>query len=144
MVAACQMTRAFDPGNGTRGDKKRKSHLTVAAQAGEQLFAGNHVAPVCFGDAGFKFGQIIGQQANVRLFVTADDDNLRAVDELRIIEHDPASENSPSGYAHGQTLHRANAASQTCFRARDGIFNRVPTLLLVRFGDQGKRGRVAN
>lgn len=101
---------AFNPGGGAPGDKKLKSHLTVAAQAGEQLFAGDHVATVRFADAGFELRQFLGGQANPGLFVAADDDHLRAVDEFRIIEHDLTGDNSSSGYTHDQILHRANTA----------------------------------
>ena len=68
-----------------------------------------------------QFGR---RQANGRLFVAADDDNLRAVDEFNIIERDLTGDDSSCGDPSGQLLHCAIATAQTGFRARDGFFNR--------------------
>jgi len=68
---------------------------------GEQLVTRDRFAAISFGNSGLKLGQFVWGQANFILSVAADDDDMRAVNEVRVIKNDLAGHNGSSGYSHG-------------------------------------------
>ena len=96
-------TRQFVQSRARHGARHatQAARLSVFAQTGEELIAGNHLPAIRLSDTRFKFRQFSGRKTHIIIAFTREDKNLGSIPELRIVDRDLAVDNGACSDFHG-------------------------------------------